>query len=136
MCVMTTSGRIRTRTPRRRGTSVPCRPANSARPWSDQLRGKRAMSIDVDGLAYREWCECRLTIGRLDSILADLRKYRFTLITGPLTASVFLGAGTNRPDAGVAAFIAVMVLVTALFSVDTYYPARLSGALARALDLE
>ncbi len=94
------------------------------------------MSIDVDGLAYREWCECRLTIGRLDSILADLRKYGFTLITGLLTASAFLGAGTNRPDAGVAAFIAVMVLVAALFSVDTYYTATLSGALERALDLE
>src|SRR5260370_18415006 len=106
MCVMTTSGRIRTRTPRRRGTSVPCRPANSAGPWTDQLRGKRAMRIDVDGLAYREWRECRLTIGRLGTILADLRKYGFNLTTGLLTPSALLGAGTRRPHAGVAAFIA------------------------------
>lgn len=94
------------------------------------------MSIDVNGPAFKEWCECRVTIGRLDTILEDLRKYGFTLITGLLTASAFLGLGISRPDAGVAAFLAVAVLVTALFSVDTYYSATLSGALERALDLE
>jgi hypothetical protein len=94
------------------------------------------MSIDVNGPVFKEWSECHATIGRMDSALEDLRKFGFTLITGLLTASAYLGFGTSRPDAGVAAFIAVMVLVTALFSVDTYYSATLSGAVERALDLE
>jgi hypothetical protein len=71
----------------------------------------------------------------LDQILEDLRKYGFTIITGLLTAGAFLGKpGTTDSNAEV--FIAVMVLVTALFSIDIYYQVLLSGAVERALDLE
>jgi len=94
------------------------------------------MSTSVEGQALMEWTECRATIARMDTILEDLRKYGFTLITGLLTASAFIGAGTGRPDAGVAAYVVVMVLVATLFSVDTYYAASMSGAVERALDLE
>lgn len=72
----------------------------------------------------------------MDSILKDLRKYGFTLASGLLTAGALLGAGTGRPQAGVAAIIAVMALLTTLFSGDTYYSASMSGAVERALDLE
>lgn len=94
------------------------------------------MSICTDDADYREWTECRATIARMDSILKDLRKYGFTLVTGLLTAGAFLGAGTGRPQAGVAAIIAIMALLTTLFSGDTYYSASMSGAVERALDLE
>jgi hypothetical protein len=96
-----------------------------------------AVGSSIREQAFREWTECRSTIARMDTILEDLRKFGFTLITGLITANAFLGGPVSgRPAAGVAASIAIVVLVTALFSVDTYYTAGLSGAVERALDLE
>ena len=37
-----------------------------------------------------EWLECRVTIGRFDGYLADIRKYGFTLVTLLLTASALV----------------------------------------------
>jgi hypothetical protein len=98
----------------------------------------------ADDLRFIDWQECRKTIGRLDTILADLRKYGFSIIVSLLTAGAFLNflgflgsAGTvPSPDARAAVFLTVMVLVAALFSVDSYYQVLLSGAVERALDLE
>lgn len=106
----------------------------------------------VNDLRFHDWEECRKTIGRLDTILTDLRKYGFSIITGLLTAGTFLAfskpegasslpppgnAASLLPSPGIAAvFIVVMVLVAALFSVDTYYQVLVSGAAERALDLE
>jgi hypothetical protein len=94
-------------------------------------------------LGFEDWQECRKTIGRFDTILEDLRKFGFSIITGLLGASGFLnflGIPTSgaapAADASAAVFITVMVLVAALFSVDTYYSVLLSGAVERALDLE
>jgi len=96
-------------------------------------------------LRFNDWQECRTTIGRLDTILVDLRKLGFSFITGLLTAGAFLnflGVQTTKevsapsPDLRAAIFIAIMVLVAALFSIDTYYQVLLSGAVERALDLE
>jgi len=99
----------------------------------------------ADDQRLKDWQECRTTIGRLDTILEDLRKVGFSIITGLLTASAFLnflgvpttqGVPAPSTDMRAAVFIAVMVLVAALFSVDTYYQVLLSGAVERALDLE
>jgi hypothetical protein len=95
----------------------------------------------ADDQRFKDWQECRTTIGRLDTILEDLRKVGFSLITGLLTAGDFLnllGVGEHVPLSHVraAVFITVMVLVATLFSVDTYYQVLLSGANERALDLE
>jgi hypothetical protein len=92
----------------------------------------------VNDLRFHDWEECRKTIGRLDTILTDLRKFGFSIITGLLTASAFL---VIKPESlpstgGPAVFIVVMVLVATLFSVDTYYQVLVSGAAERALDLE
>jgi hypothetical protein len=84
----------------------------------------------------KEWEECRTTIGRIDAILVDLRKYGFTLITGLLTAGSFIGYSSGQNGAGVAAFVAVMCLIAALFSVDMYYSVLQSAAVERALNLE
>jgi hypothetical protein len=89
----------------------------------------------TDDLRFEDWKECRNTIGRLDQLLADLRKYGFSIITGLLTAGAFLGKASTT-DLSAAVFVTVMVLVAALFSVDTYYQVLLSGAVERALDLE
>lgn len=94
-----------------------------------------------DDLRFKDWQECRKTIGRFDTILEDLRKYGFSIIISLLTASAFLsflGISNPPPPTSMRAvvFITVMVLVTALFSVDTYYGVLLSGAVERALDLE
>ena len=97
-----------------------------------------------DDLRLKEWAECRATVGRLDTILVDLRKLGFSFITALLTASAFLSfLGVPTKDvpapplvARVAPFIVIMFLIAALFSVDNYYEVLLSGAVERALDLE
>jgi hypothetical protein len=100
---------------------------------------------DANGLGFRDWQECRTTIGRLDTIQEDLRKVGFSIITSLLTASTFLnvlgvstaaGVTFSSPSVRPAIFIAVMVLIAALFSLDTCYQVLLSGAAERALDLE
>ncbi len=99
----------------------------------------------ADDPRIKEWEQCRGTIAHFDTILADLRKFGFSLNTGLLTASAFLGflgvqttkdAPAIPLEARAAPFIAIMVLITALFSVDSYYQVLLSGAVERALDLE
>lgn len=97
-------------------------------PLPDQVGG--------DDTVLKEWSECRATIGRLDQVLEDLRKFGFTLITTLLAAGSFIGYGSGHPSAGVGAFIAVMCLIGALFGVDLYYAVMQSGAVERALDLE
>lgn len=100
------------------------------------MNANQAPAQAPDDPRVQEWSECRTTIGRLDTILEDLRKYGFSLVTGLLTASAFFGFTTTPVEARAAAFVAIMILVAALFSVDTYYAILLSGAVERALDLE
>jgi hypothetical protein len=79
--------------------------------------------------------ERRATIGRMDTILGDLRKFGFSLVTGLLTASSLVGAG-NSVTALPAAALAIMVLVMALFGIDMHYQVLLSATVERAIDLE
>jgi len=83
-----------------------------------------------------EWKECRNTIGRMDTILEDLRKYGFSLVTALLTASGIVGAVANNRPVLPLASVVVMVLVIALFGIDLSYQVVLNGAAERALDLE
>ena len=47
---------------------------------------------------FKGWGECRALIGRLDTILSDLRKYGFTLVTGLFTASALVGGFGYKPS--------------------------------------
>ena len=98
-----------------------------------------------DSTFEKEWAECRTTIGRLDTILVDLRKLGFSFITALLAAGAilsFLGiqttTGVSVPPAPTRAapFVTIVVLIVALFYLDCYYEVLLSGAVERALDLE
>ncbi len=92
-----------------------------------------------EDLRTKEWSECRTTIGRLDTILADLRKFGFSLVTTLLTASgivATLKGGGALAGGTAAAFVSIMVLVAALFAVDTYYQVLLRAAVERAIVLE
>lgn len=115
----------------------------------DELGGVAPLPIRAiraaDELRFKDWQECRTTIGRLDTIQEDLRKISFSLITGLLTAGAFLnvlGVQTTQAESAsattvrAAVFIAVMVLIAALCSLDIYYQVLISGAAERALDLE
>jgi hypothetical protein len=93
----------------------------------------------------KEWAECRTTIGRLDNVLVDLRKLGFSFITALLTAGAvlsFLGiqtvANVDVPPipTRAAPFISIVVLIVALFFLDSYYEVLLSAAVERALDIE
>jgi hypothetical protein len=90
----------------------------------------------LDGAAGKEWAECRATISRFDTILVDLRKLGFSLVTTLLTASAFFGFVAPPLAARAAAILAIMVLIAVLSAVDNYYEVLLSGAVERALDLE
>jgi hypothetical protein len=83
-----------------------------------------------------EWEKSRATIEKFDDILVDLRKYGFTLITGILTASSFLGFSDTAAVAQVAVIIVTMVLVLVLYWLDTVYQSMLFGAVFRARYLE
>ena len=93
-------------------------------------------SWSADDLRIKDWSECRTTIDRFDRLLEDLRKFGFSLVTGILTASALLAHSAPSPTAIGAAFAASMVLIAALFFLDTYYQVLLSGAVERALDIE
>jgi hypothetical protein len=82
-----------------------------------------------------EWRECRATIGRFDSFLADTRKYGFTLVTVLLTANALVTTSDKAVDRP-AASIVVIALLLALFMLDNYYWSLLRAAVARAQDLE
>jgi hypothetical protein len=99
----------------------------------------------ADDIGFKEWTACRDTIGKLDTILVDLRKVGFSFITALLSAGAFLsflGISTSKDvpappiPTRAAPFVAIMVLVLALFFIDTYFEVLLSGAVERALDLE
>lgn len=79
--------------------------------------------------------ECRTTIGRIDTILADTRKYGFTLVTILLTADALLVQG-NQVVSRVASSIVVMALVLILYLLDRYWYVLLQAAVSRALALE
>ena len=83
-----------------------------------------------------EWQECRTTIGRLDSTIADLRKFGFSLVTVLITASGFLGQQVPSSESKMSVSIAIMILIAVLFAVDRYYTLLLNGAVEKALDLE
>jgi hypothetical protein len=90
----------------------------------------------LSGEALTEWQECRQTIGRLDTIIADLRKFGFSLVTVLITASGLVGQQVPSSETKASVSIALIILITVLFSVDRYYTLLLNGAVERALDLE
>lgn len=94
------------------------------------------MATLADDVPFQEWTECRTSIGRFDTILEDLRKFGFSLVTTLLTASAFLGFAAPTAQTRVLTSIAIMVLVTVLFGVDTFYQVLLLGAVERAIELE
>jgi hypothetical protein len=83
-----------------------------------------------------EWQECRKTIGRLDTTIADLRKFGFSLVTVLITASSFLGQQVPSFESKMSVSIAIMLLISVLFAIDRYYTLLLNGAVEKALDLE
>jgi hypothetical protein len=91
------------------------------------------VTAPIDSLS--EWQECRTTIGRFDTILADVRKYGFTLVTVLLAANALVTTSNPVVD-HVAAAIVVMLLLLVLFMIDNFYWALLQAAVGRALDIE
>src|ERR1700720_3379176 len=94
----------------------------------------------ADLFDLKEWQQCRDTVGRLDSTLADLRKYGFTLVTGLMTAGALLAGKANDPTldapSKAAVTVGLMVLVTALFGIDRPFSVIQSGVVQRAMDIE
>ena len=83
----------------------------------------------------QEWLECRVTVGRFDGYLADIRKYGFTLVTLLLTASALVTPANSAVDRPAAAIV-ILLLLLALFMIDMYYWVMLKAAVGRAAELE
>jgi hypothetical protein len=99
------------------------------------ILGADAVASEPPDCTKDEWAECRATIGRMDSTLADIRKYGFSLVTLLLTANALI-TNTNAVADRVAASSVVMVLVLVLFLMDRYWWVLLREAVERAIELE
>ncbi len=93
------------------------------------------MTDTVPGHPLEEWTECRSTIGRMDSTLADIRKYGFSLVSILLTANALITSASPVADR-VAASTVVIVLVLVLFLMDRYWWVLLRNAVDRSNTLE
>jgi hypothetical protein len=89
----------------------------------------------VGGPSADEWKECRATIGRFDSILADLRKYGFTIVALLLSANALITTA-NPVTERVAASSVIIALLVVLFLMDRYWWVMLLATTARAYELE
>lgn len=91
----------------------------------------------TEKLRLDEWKECRQTIARFDQIIVDLRKYGFGLVTILLGASGFLYKSAGMTLGGtLGIFVALLVLIGALFCIDRYHEIFLRGAVERGQELE
>jgi multisubunit Na+/H+ antiporter MnhB subunit len=70
---------------------------------------------------YLEWKDSREATARFDSVLIDLRKYGFTLITGLITAGSFLGFSSPDFTLLQGVIMVTMGLIVILYWLDMYY---------------
>jgi hypothetical protein len=95
------------------------------------------MASPATDLPFEEWMECRTSIGRFDSIIADTRKFGFTLVTGLLTANALVtGSGSGHSRASIVAAVIIEALTFALYLLDRYYWVLLLESVTRATELE
>ncbi|MGD9533709.1 MAG: hypothetical protein AB7V56_08060 [Candidatus Nitrosocosmicus sp.] len=89
-----------------------------------------------------EWKTAITISNKFDTILGDLRKYGFSLITGLITAGNFLGysfsssATINFGLIQIGVISITMLLVVILFWLDVYYQNLLYGSVFRTRFLE
>jgi hypothetical protein len=91
-----------------------------------------------DEQLLEEWKECRRSITHFDSLLVDIRKYGFTIITGLLSANAFLFVRISELTLSekFAMTFAMFVLIYALFKLDKYFEILLRSAVRRAVKIE
>ncbi|MGO9527545.1 MAG: hypothetical protein ACLPT4_15550 [Verrucomicrobiia bacterium] len=85
-----------------------------------------------------EWKQARSVLQFFDDKLHDLRKYGFSFLTALLTAESFLATGTNQPTDAVklAVLCVTLLLIVALYLLDTNYRVFQEATATRALVLE
>lgn len=83
-----------------------------------------------------EWKACRDTADKFDSVLFDLRKYGFSILTGLTTAGSFLGFSGPAKVLQIGVIVVTMALIMVLYWLDIYYQSLLYGASFRARFLE
>ncbi|WP_415282229.1 hypothetical protein [Candidatus Nitrososphaera sp. FF02] len=83
-----------------------------------------------------EWDQAIKQTDKFDGYLIDLRKYGFTLVTGLITASSFLGFQAVVQQVQIGVVFVTIVLVIVLYWLDIYYQNLLNGAALRARVLE
>jgi hypothetical protein len=83
-----------------------------------------------------EWKACRDAADKFDSVLFDLRKYGFSILTGLTTAGSFLGFSGPAKVLQIGVIVVTMALIMVLYWLDIYYQSLLYGASFRARFLE
>jgi hypothetical protein len=104
----------------------------------DEKREEDNPQAKIDNNFIDEWKTCRNKIDKFDKILVDLRKYGFSFVTGLTTAGSFLGfaqePSTRTMQIGV--IVVTMVLIVALYWLDSVFRIVFQGAILRIRFLE
>ena len=87
---------------------------------------------------YEDWKECRATVRNFDSIIMNLRKFGFTIITGFLSANsfIFIKFDDLKLMEKVIGTIILLILIIALYILDRYYDILLRAAVRRSVAIE
>jgi len=87
--------------------------------------------------AFKEWVQTQQVNSSLDTMILDIRKYGFSFITVLITAQGFLlgQVALNRISV-LGIFIALLVLINVLFTVDRMHEVFLRGAVLNAMRIE
>lgn len=90
-----------------------------------------------DDPAFQEWVQTQQVTSSLDTMILDIRKYGFSFITVLITAQGFLLGEVQLNHISVLGiFLALLILVYVLFTVDRMHEVFLRGAVLNAMRLE
>ena len=91
----------------------------------------------ADNIKFQEWKQCQESLARFDKINIDTRKYGFSLITLLLGANGFLLANSELSNVTIIGiYLALLVLIAALFRIDRTHEIFLRATVIRAIKLE
>lgn len=99
-------------------------------------KDKKSKEQKIDDYLLEDWKIAQNTIQYFDTIIVDLRKYGFTIITGLLTAEFLLGITEKKFLEIVPITLITIILISALFTIDIYFDSLLRSAVRRAVYIE
>jgi hypothetical protein len=103
---------------------------------TNSINDEKSKEQKIDEYRFEDWKVSQNTIKYFDTIIADLRKYGFTLITGLMTAEFLLGVTKKEFLEIIPITLTTIILIFALFTLDIYFDSLLRSAVRRAVHIE